>query len=145
MFRGIFFILFSQVCAEELVYTPLYGQSISMVEATVKSLLVVVALVLLLIIWYRKILPNLQENMATKNIRIIERVYLDPATILYIVKIADTFQTILVSNKQTTLLGPVSKKALILPTPGQAVPVTEQFHKVLESIIKKGLPRAKKK
>ena len=66
----------------------------------VKSLTIIVCLLAFFFYWYKYWLPKMQNN-GTGNLRLHERLVIEPGTSAYVLEIQGEFKLLIVSNKQT--------------------------------------------
>jgi len=103
--------------AEELVYTsPVVNESIGLVRTFVKSMLILAVIFALFVYWKKKLLPAMQlATMPGQRMKIVEKLFLDYTTVLYLVEIGDYYQVYGVSNKSLSLMNSFKKNELKLP------------------------------
>jgi flagellar biogenesis protein FliO len=112
----LFLILFFGLLnAEEVIYkSPFQDNSVMIVQYMVKSFLIVLFLILFMAYWYKKILPNLKITSQHSNIKVCDRVQLDPTTVVYLLEIGNQYQTVISSSKNIMVTGNYKKNELKL-------------------------------
>ncbi|MDR2430952.1 MAG: hypothetical protein LBD99_01670 [Candidatus Margulisbacteria bacterium] len=94
------FLFFAVLQAEEAVpYVSSYGVYANYL---VKSFVLIIVLLIFMYYWYRHILPKIQsQNNRQNNLRIKEKLALEPGTALYVLEIKGAHKLLIVSSKQT--------------------------------------------
>jgi len=121
--------------AEEVIYnSPFQDNSVMIVQYMIKSFLIVLLLVLFMVYWYKKILPNLRISSPNSNIKVKDRAQLDPTTTVYLLEIGGKYQTVISSSKNIVVTGNYNKNELKLPAKDE--PLTPDFKEYFSKITK---------
>ena len=75
----------------------------------VKSLAFIACIMAFFFYWYKYWLPKMQ-NAATGNLRLRERLVVEPGTAAYVLEIQGDYKLLIVSNKQTIMTDLAGKK-----------------------------------
>lgn len=111
-----YFLIFGQsfLFAEEINYSsPLVDSSVGLIKSLVKSIIIVVVMLVLFAYWKKKILPSMvTKSVPGQKMRIIEKLFLDYTTTLYLVEIGNQYQIYGVSNKNIELMNSFKKSEI---------------------------------
>lgn len=113
-FPWLFFLALTFLRAEEITYSsPLVDNSVGLVKSFVKSMAIIIVMLVLFVIWKRNIMPSMLEKKSSgQKMRIVEKLFLDYSTMLYLVEIGSKYQIYGVSTKNITLLNTLNKSEL---------------------------------
>lgn len=121
------------------LYSPIYDGSV-IIKSTIKSVIIVALLIAFWIYWNKVILPGLNGGIVqNRNLQIIEKLQLDPTTAVYLLKIGNTYESIVTSNRQIARLNTGSLKTLKTTSKKNTPPV--DFSTLLKQIKKSKLLR----
>jgi flagellar biogenesis protein FliO len=113
-FLSLLFI--SQFIAADVVYdSPIVDGSVGLIKSFVKSMAIVIVLLVLFFYWKKYLLPKMSGlPVQNQNMKVVEKIFLDYTTVLYLVEIAGKYQVYSVSNKNVSLMGSFNKNELNL-------------------------------
>lgn len=135
-----FFLILNSVFlfADQLAYdSPVVDNTVGLMRSLFKSFVLIVVMLLLFAWWKKKMLPALSVRTSPQqNMRIVEKLFLDYTTMLYLVEVGGQYQVYGVSNKNLTLLNSF-KKTEIKFLPENKIDVLPSFKQQLALLTKK--------